>query len=307
METKKAIKKSKVKKQMKAIKQDDEGIKPSGTLYIVGTPIGNLKDITLRAIETLQNVDVVLAEDTRQTLKLLNHLKISKHLVSYHKFNEVDKISNVVELLESGKNVALVSDAGMPIISDPGENLVKYLITEGYNIETIPGVTAITTAIIQSGLDSSRFAFEGFLNTNKKQRKLRLESLVNESRTIIFYEAPHKILNTLKDLYQYLGDRKICIARELTKLYEEYKYLKISEAIELLSNSTIKGEIVLLVEGKSQEDIKNEEIKIIADISNIELVKKYISEGLDKKEAVKKVAKLKNINKNDVYKECLEI
>lgn len=307
METKKAIKKSKVKKQMKAIKQDDEGIKPSGTLYIVGTPIGNLKDITLRAIETLQNVDVVLAEDTRQTLKLLNHLKISKHLVSYHKFNEIDKISNVVELLESGKNVALVSDAGMPIISDPGENLVKYLITEGYNIETIPGVTAITTAIIQSGLDSSRFAFEGFLNTNKKQRKLRLESLVNESRTIIFYEAPHKILNTLKDLYQYLGDRKICIARELTKLYEEYKYLKISEAIELLSNSTIKGEIVLLVEGKSPEDIKNEEIKIIADISNIELVKKYISEGLDKKEAVKKVAKLKNINKNDVYKECLEI
>ena len=193
-----------------------------GTLYIVGTPIGNLGDITIRAIETLKSVDVILAEDTRQTLKLLNHFNIQKHLVSYHRHNEDEKIKNVVDFLDSGKDLALVSDAGMPVISDPGQNLIKYLVANNYNIVTIPGVTAVITAIVKSGLDSTRFTFEGFLSINKKQRKQRLESLKNEERTMVFYEAPHKLLATLKDMYEVFGKRNICIARELTKLHEEY-------------------------------------------------------------------------------------
>lgn len=214
--------------------------KKAGTLYVVGTPIGNLKDITLRAIETLQSVEVILAEDTRQTLKLLNNLNISKHMISYHRHNEDDKIQSVVTLLDSGKNLALVSDAGMPIVSDPGENLVKYLIKNQYSVVTIPGVTAITTAIIKSNLDNRRFAFEGFLSVNKKQRKNRLKTLIDETRTIIFYEAPHKLIYTLKDLLEYLGDRNICISRELTKIHEEYIYCTLSEAIEKIQNSRNK-------------------------------------------------------------------
>ena len=195
-----------------------------GKLYIVGTPIGNLDDITIRAINTLKDVDIILAEDTRQTLKLLNHFEISKHMISYHRHNEDEKIDKIVGLLNEGKNLALVSDAGMPIISDPGQNLIKYLVKNNYLVEVVPGVTAFVTAIVKSGLDSTRFTFEGFLSVNKKQRKERLKNLVNETRTMIFYEAPHKILSTLKDMYEYFGNRDICIARELTKIHEEYRY-----------------------------------------------------------------------------------
>lgn len=282
-------------------------MKDSGTLYIVGTPIGNLKDITLRAIETLQNVDIVLAEDTRQTIKLLNHLNIKKQMISYHRHNESEKINQVVGLLDTGKNVALVSDAGMPIISDPGQYLVKYLVENNYKIDTIPGVTAITTAIVKSGIDSTRFAFEGFLSVNKKQRKERLESIINETRTIIFYEAPHKLIYTLKDLYTYLGDRNVCIARELTKIHEEYIYNKLSEVINRLEVSPIKGEIVIIVEGRSEQEIKEETNKIYENKSYVELVSEYINAGLDKKEAIKKVAKLKGVNKNEVYKDCISL
>ena len=200
--------------------------KDKGTLYVVGTPIGNLKDITLRAIETLSQVDVILAEDTRQTLKLLNHLNISKPQISYHRHNEADKIEMVVSLLDEGKNIALVSDAGMPIISDPGQGLVKYLVSNNYKIEVIPGATALITAIVRSGMDSTRFTFEGFLSVSKKQRIKRLEELKDEIRTMIFYEAPHKILYTLKDMYEVFGERNICICRELTKIHEEYRYTK---------------------------------------------------------------------------------
>lgn len=282
-------------------------MKDSGTLYIVGTPIGNLKDITLRAIETLQNVDIILAEDTRQTIKLLNHLNIKKQMISYHRHNESEKINQVVELLDTGKNVALVSDAGMPIISDPGQYLVKYLVENNYKIDTIPGVTAITTAIVKSGIDSTRFAFEGFLSVNKKQRKERLESIINETRAIIFYEAPHKLIYTLKDLYTYLGDRNVCIARELTKIHEEYIYNKLSEVINRLEVSPIKGEIVIIVEGRSEQEIKEEANKIYENKSYVELVSEYINAGLDKKEAIKKVAKLKGVNKNEVYKDCISL
>ena len=278
-----------------------------GTLYIVGTPIGNLGDITLRAIETLKNVDMILAEDTRQTLKLLNHLNIEKHMISYHRHNEDEKIEKVVEYLNMKKDLALVSDAGMPVISDPGQNLVKYLVQNGYNVEVIPGVTALATAIVGSGIDSTRFTFEGFLSINKKQRKARLSELKNETRTMIFYEAPHKILATLKDMKEYFVNRNICVARELTKIHEEYIYTTIDEEIEEISLNGIKGEIVLVIEGISEEVKEKEENEYLKSVTSKELVLNEIKNGLDKKEAIKKVAKLKGLNKNDVYKECLEL
>lgn len=278
-----------------------------GTLYIVGTPIGNLGDITIRAIETLKSVDVILAEDTRQTLKLLNHFNIQKHLVSYHRHNEDEKIKNVVDFLNSGKDLALVSDAGMPVISDPGQNLIKYLVANNYNIVTIPGVTAVITAIVKSGLDSTRFTFEGFLSINKKQRKQRLESLKNEERTMVFYEAPHKLLATLKDMYEVFGKRNICIARELTKLHEEYIHTTFEEAISKIEQFGIKGEIVLLIEGKDlsvlEQEIKEKQNKI----DSVTLVKEYMSKGISKKEAIKQVAKQKGVTKNEVYQECIDI
>lgn len=282
-------------------------MREKGILHVVGTPIGNLEDITLRAIDTLKNVDVILAEDTRQTLKLLNHLNIEKHLISYHRHNEDDKIKKVQEFLDNGKNLALVSDAGMPIISDPGQNLVKYLISTGYKIEVIPGVTALTTAIVGSGLDSTRFTFEGFLSINKKQRKLRLSELKNEERTMIFYEAPHKILSTLEDMLEYFGNRKICIARELTKIYEEFIYTDLVNEIANIRENSIKGEIVLIVEGIDKELILKEESLDVFNLSSKELVLKEINNGLSKKDAIKKVAKLKGVNKNEVYKECFEL
>ncbi len=281
--------------------------KNKGTLYIVGTPIGNLDDITVRAINTLKSVDVILAEDTRQTLKLLNHFDISKHMISYHRHNEDEKISKVVEFLDNDKNLALVSDAGMPVISDPGQNLIKYLVEHKYNIEVIPGVTALVTALVKSGLDSTRFTFEGFLSVNKKQRKERLKSLSNETRTMIFYEAPHKIIYTLKDMLEYFGNRKICIARELTKLHEEFRYTSIEESIEEIEKNGIKGEIVLLIEGMCEDDLKQKEQENLLKLNSIELVREYIKNGDTKKEAIKKVARLKGVNKDAVYKECIDI
>lgn len=282
-------------------------MKEKGTLYIVGTPIGNLSDITLRAIETLKKVDVILAEDTRQTLKLLNHFQIEKHLISYHRHNEDDKINKVVEFLDNSKDLALVSDAGMPVISDPGQNLVKYLVENGYNIEVIPGVTALATAIVGSGLDSTRFTFEGFLSINKKQRKIRFEELKREERTMIFYEAPHKILATLKDMLEYFGNRNICIARELTKIHEEYIHTTIEKEIKEIEENSIRGEIVLIVEGIDREIIEEEKMELLNNLDSKELVLNEIKNGIDKKEAIKKVAKIKGISKNQVYKECIDI
>ena len=278
-----------------------------GTLYIIGTPIGNLEDITLRAIRTLKEVDIVLAEDTRQTLKLLNHLNIRKSLISYHRHNEVDKIEEIIKLLDKGMKIGLVSDAGMPIISDPGQELIKTLVQRNYNIEVIPGVTAVITGLVKSGIDSTSFVFEGFLSINKRLRKEKLENLKNETKTIVFYEAPHKILKTLKDIYQVIGNRRICIARELTKLYEEYITEDIANIITRIEEKGIKGEIVLIIEGISKDKLYDQKEKELIDSNNIELVKKFIESDLSKKEAIKKVAKMKNISKNEVYKECLDI
>ncbi len=284
-----------------------ENINNKGTLYIVGTPIGNLDDITIRAINTLKYVDVILAEDTRQTIKLLNHFEISKHMISYHRHNEDEKIKTVLEFLDKGENLALVSDAGMPIISDPGQNLVMYLVKNGYKVEVIPGVTALITALVKSGIDSTRFTFEGFLSVNKKQRKEKLSLLKTEERTMVFYEAPHKILNTLKDMYEYFGDRNICIARELTKLHEDYIYTSIKKAIDDIQLNGIKGEIVLIISGIDKEILKKENYEKMQNINTCELVREYISNGDTKNEAIKKVAKLKGVNKNEVYKECINI
>ncbi len=281
-----------------------------GTLYIVGTPIGNLGDITLRAIETLKSVDIILAEDTRQTLKLLNHLKITKHSISYHRHNEDEKIDEVVALLDDGKNIALVSDAGMPRISDPGESLIKYLKQNGYPVTVVPGVTALTTAVAMSPIDSETFTFEGFLPMRPTRRRERLEKLKYETRLMVFYEAPHKILNTLKDLYKYLGDRNICIARELTKVHEECLDTTLKEAIAIIEKNGIKGEIVLLVEGNKAGDVELENKKMIesgeSTLTNKELVEKYVLDGMTKKEAIKQVAKKRGLNKNEVYMECVE-
>lgn len=278
-----------------------------GTLYVVGTPIGNLKDITLRAVETLQNADIILAEDTRQTLKLLNHLNIEKHMISYHRHNEENKVQMVVSLLDEGKNIALVSDAGMPIISDPGQGLVKYLVENEYKIEVIPGVTALITAIVRSGMDSTRFTFEGFLSVSKKQRIKRLNELKDEIRTMIFYEAPHKILYTLKDMYEVFGQRNICICRELTKIHEEYTNTTFEDAIEKIEKDGIKGEIVLIVEGKSEIELEKKRKEELDKIDPVQLVKEYIEEGMPKKDAIKKAAKQLGVNKNEVYKQCIDI
>ncbi len=278
-----------------------------GTLYVVGTPIGNLKDITLRAIETLQNADIILAEDTRQTLKLLNHLNIEKHMISYHRHNEENKVQMVVSLLDEGKNIALVSDAGMPIISDPGQGLVKYLVENEYKIEVIPGVTALITAIVRSGMDSTRFTFEGFLSVSKKQRIKRLNELKDEIRTMIFYEAPHKILYTLKDMYEVFGQRNICICRELTKIHEEYTNTTFEDAIEKIEKDGIKGEIVLIVEGKSEIELEKKRKEELEKVDPVQLVKEYIEEGISKKDAIKKAAKQLGVNKNEVYKQCIDI
>ena len=278
-----------------------------GKLYVVGTPIGNLGDITLRAIETLKKVDIILAEDTRQTLKLLNHLEIQKSMISYHRHNEIDKINMVVGLLDEGKNIALVSDAGMPIISDPGQGLVHYLVENNYDIEVVPGVTALITGIVRSGMDSTRFTFEGFLSVSKKQRIKRLEELKNEIRTMIFYEAPHKILYTLKDMYEVFGERNICICRELTKIHEEYRNTTFKEAIEEIETNGIKGEIVLVVEGMSEVELEEKRQEELSKIKPIDMVKQYMSQGMDKKEAIKKTAKEFGVNKNEIYKECIDL
>lgn len=278
-----------------------------GTLYVVGTPIGNLGDITYRAIQTLNNVDIILAEDTRNTLKLLTHFNIRKSLISYEKHSEQKKLSQVISLLDEGKEVALVSDAGMPLISDPGQNLIKYLRENNYNISIIPGVTALITGIVGSGIDSTRFCFEGFLSVSKKQRKEHLASIKDETRTMIFYEAPHKILYTLQDLYDIIGNRKICVARELTKIHEEYRVTTISDEIIRIKEKGIKGEVVLIVEGKDIKSLEEEKANIISAESNVELVKEYIKNGMDKKDAIKQVAKDKKITKNEVYKDCLDL
>ncbi len=279
----------------------------SGKLYLVPTPIGNLKDITLRALEVLKNVDEIAAEDTRTSLKLLNHFDIKKSLFSYHKHNEQGKSLDIINKLKSGINIALITDAGTPGISDPGSVIVERCIEEEIEFEVLPGATAITTALVYSGLDTTKFMFRGFLPRENKDRNPIIEEVKNVRDTIIFYEAPHRLLATLDYLKDNLGDRKIAVCRELTKLHEEIYRGKISEAIEFFTEGRPRGEFVLVIEGKSDETIKAEKEAKWNSLTIEEHLIKVIEEGFDKKEAIKIVAKERGIAKKEVYKYSTEL
>ena len=270
--------------------------KQEGVLYLVATPIGNLDDITLRAINTLKEADLIAAEDTRHTLKLLNHLEISKPMISYHRHNEEFRCEYLIKELKDGKNIALVSDAGTPGISDPGEEIVKECIKENIRIIPIPGACAMVNALICSGIDTKEFCFYGFLPLNKKNRKEKLEEIKDINKTVILYEARHKIKNTLEDLEKILDmDRKIVLAREITKIHEEFIRGNIYEIFSKVDN--IKGEMVLIIESNHKEKEND-----LCNLTVEEHYKYYEKQGLDKKEIIKKIAKDRNINKNEIYK-----
>ena len=279
----------------------------AGKIYLVATPIGNLSDISMRAIETLKNVDIIACEDTRNTIRLLNHFKIKGHLTSYHEYNKIDKAYELCEKVKEGKNIAFVSDAGMPAISDPGYELVDIAYKEGVEVTVVPGASAVVSALAISGISSRRFAFEGFLPADKNEKKEILTELSQESRTLILYEAPHRLLKTLKELFEYMGDRNIAIVREITKLHEEVLKGRLVEIISDYESEkvAIRGEYVLVIEGKSLLEKKEERQKSFEEISIREHYEKYIAEGMDKKEAMKAVAKDRGIQKREVYKELL--
>ena len=279
----------------------------AGKIYLVATPIGNLSDISMRAIETLKNADIIACEDTRNTIRLLNHFEIKGHLTSYHEYNKIDKAYELCEKVKEGNNIAFVSDAGMPAISDPGYELVDIAYKEGLEVTVVPGASAVVSALAISGISSRRFAFEGFLPADKNEKKEILTELSQESRTLILYEAPHRLLKTLKELFEYMGNRNIAIVREITKLHEEVLRGKLSDIIADYESEkiAIRGEYVLVIEGKSLLEKREERQKSFEEISIREHYEKYISEGMDKKEAMKAVAKDRGIQKRDVYKELL--
>lgn len=266
-----------------------------GHLYIVATPIGNLEDITLRAINILKNVDIIAAEDTRHTLKLLNHFEISKPLISYHRHNEDTKTEILIKELINGKDIALVSDAGTPGICDPGEEIIKECIEQNIEVIPIPGACAMINALICSGISTKEFIFIGFLPLNKKLRKEKLEEIQKANKTLILYEAPHKLESTLKDLSTILEDRKIVLAREITKIHEEFIRGDIEFLIE--KSKEIKGEIVLIIEANNKKEANK-----LLDLSLEEHYKYYENQGVEKKEIIKKIAKDRNVNKNEIYK-----
>lgn len=273
----------------------------SGVLYVVGTPIGNLSDFSPRAINTLGSVDFIAAEDTRVTMKLLNHFSIKKEMVSYYEHNRRERGQIIVDRILNGENCAVVTDAGMPAISDPGQDLVWLCHENGIKVESVPGPVAFATALALSGMESGRFTFEGFLSVNKKSRLDHLEELVNEKRTMIFYEAPHKLLATLKDMNRFFGNRNIAIVRELTKIHEEVIKTTFEDAVEKYSQTSPKGEIVLIVEGKKQTD--SEQISLE---QAVEQAKELVENGLSKNAAAKEIASLTDFKKADIYKELVK-
>ena len=276
----------------------------SGTLYLVATPIGNLMDITYRAVETLKEVDLIAAEDTRHSIKLLNHFEIKTPMTSYHEHNKIEKARVLVEKLLDGVNIALVTDAGTPGISDPGEELVRQALDAGIIVSPIPGPAACICALIMSGLPTRRFCFEAFLPTDKKQLASVLEELKKETRTIVLHEAPHRLGKTLKLLSEYLGeDRRISICKEITKKHEKVLRFTLSEAIEFYQENEPKGEYVLVIDGIAAEKLKEEKESEYAQMSIKEHYEMYIGKGLSDKDAMKQVAKDRNISKRDVYSE----
>jgi len=277
-----------------------------GKLYLCATPIGNLEDITFRVIRTLKEVDLIGAEDTRHSLKLLNHFEIKTPMTSYHEFNKYDKARTLVNMMQEGKNIALITDAGTPGISDPGEELVRQCFQAGIEVTSLPGPAACITALTMSGQETRRFCFEAFLPSEKKDRIRILEQLSSETRTIIVYEAPHRLVKTLGELKEYLGDRELTICRELTKKHEEANLTTLEKAIEKYSQTQPKGEFVLVIKGKSFEEIAKEESATWENLSIVEHVDMYIDTGIDKKEAMKKVAKDRGVSKRDIYNTYIE-
>lgn len=277
----------------------------AGKLYLCATPIGNLEDITFRVLRTLKEVDLIAAEDTRNSIKLLNHFEIKTPMTSYHEYNKIEKAYQLVDKMREGKNIALITDAGTPGISDPGEDLVRICYEEGIEVTSLPGPAACITALTMSGLPTRRFAFEAFLPREKKERALVLEQLKNETRTIILYEAPHHLVKTLEELQSALGNRKIAVCRELTKRYEEKTLSTIEDMLDFYKENEPRGEYVLVLEGKSFEEIAEEEKKSWEAMTLEEHMAVYENQGIDRKEAMKLVAKDRGISKRDVYQALL--
>ena len=277
----------------------------SGKLYLCATPIGNLEDITLRVLRTLKEVDLIAAEDTRNSIKLLNHFEIKTPMTSYHEYNKIEKGHKLVEHLLNGEDIALITDAVTPGISDPGEELVKMCQEAGIVVTAIPGAAACITALTISGLSTRRFAFEAFLPADKKERQAVLDELKEETRTIVLYEAPHRLVKTLQLLYDTLGNRKISICRELTKKHETVFAATMEEALAYYNNHEPKGECVMVIEGKSRDEIRAEEQAHWEEMTIEEHMEYYESQGIDRKEAMKRVAKDRGIGKRDVYKALL--
>lgn len=276
----------------------------SGKLYVCPTPIGNLEDMTYRTVRILNEVDLIAAEDTRHSIKLLNHFEISKPLTSYHEHNKDSKGNYLIDKLLSGENIALISDAGMPGISDPGEEIIKQAIENNIEIEVLPGASASIIALVGSGLETRKFAFEGFLDRDKRVRRQQLEELKEERRTIIFYESPHRLKDTLKDMLKILGNRKIAVNRELTKKYQEVIREDIETVIEIFNEKEVKGEFVLIVEGFKGEIAKKNSYD---DLNEREYVIALLEEGKNKKEAIKIVCKDRKLQKDIVYKQVLDL
>lgn len=279
----------------------------AGKLYLCATPIGNLGDMTPRVVETLQMVDLIAAEDTRNSIKLLNHFDIHTPMTSYHEYNKVEKAVTLINQMNEGKNVALITDAGTPAISDPGEVLVRMCHEAGIVVTSLPGAAACITALTLSGLSTRRFCFEGFLPADKKEKKDILENLKNETRTIILYEAPHHLVRTLDELYEALGNRRLTLCRELTKKFEEITPTTLEDARAAFENDSPRGEYVLVIEGKSLAEVKKEQEQDWKSISIEEHMQIYESQGTDRKEAMKKVAKDRGISKREVYQYLVNI
>lgn len=277
----------------------------AGKLYLCATPIGNLEDMTYRVVRTLGEVDLIAAEDTRNSIKLLNHFEIKTPMTSYHEYNRIEKGKKLVEKLQSGMNIALITDAGTPGISDPGEELVKMCYEAGIEVTSLPGAAACITALTLSGLSTRRFAFEAFLPTDKKEKQAVLKELENETRTIILYEAPHRLVRTLQELLDNLGNRRITICRELTKKHETAFKTTLEEAISFYELNEPKGECVLVLEGRSREELRQEEVAKWEEMSIEEHMAYYMDQNIAKKDAMKLVAKDRGIGKRDVYQQLL--
>lgn len=275
----------------------------SGTLFLCATPIGNLGDMTPRVVETLQNVDVIAAEDTRNSIKLLNHFEIHTPMTSYHEYNKVEKAKLLVGQLLNGQDIALITDAGTPAISDPGEVLVQMCYENGISVTSLPGPAACITALTLSGLSTRRFCFEGFLPADKKEKRLILEELASESRTMILYEAPHHLVRTLEELYAALGERKITLCRELTKKFETVMPTTLEKALKYYGEEEPRGEYVLVIEGKSREEKREEEIASWQSMSIEEHMAFYENQGMDNKAAMKQVAKDRGVGKREIYQQ----